>query len=57
MDPPPPRGALVNPILALLAVSLYVGLRSHKTGRPISYRVVLVASTLCVMAFYSQRFV
>lgn len=57
MAPQPPGGSAVNPILALLLVSLFVGVRSHKTGQPISYRVLLGASLLCVAAFYSQRFI
>jgi len=47
----------MRPILALLVVSLVVGVRSHKTGSPVSYRILFGASVLCVMALYSQRFV
>lgn len=47
----------MNPILLLLFVSITVGVRSHKTGNPLSYRVLLVASLLCVAAFYTRRFI
>jgi len=47
----------MRPILALLLVSVVVGMRAHKSGGTISYRILFGASVLCVMAFYSQRFI
>ncbi len=47
----------MRPILLLLIVSYVVGLRSHKSGKELSYRVLIGASMLCVVALYSQRLI
>lgn len=47
----------MRPILALLAVSVFIGMRAHKSGGAISYRILFGVSVVCVMAFYSQRFI
>ncbi len=47
----------MNPIMVLLAVSLFIGVRSHKKQQPISFRFLLLCCCLCAMAFYSQRLI
>ncbi len=47
----------MRPVLALMVVSVFIGLRSYKSGATVPYRILFGVSVLCVMALYSQRFV
>lgn len=46
---------LMQPLLLFLAVSAFIGLRSHRADSPISRQVLLGASLLLAVALYSRR--
>ena len=46
----------MQPLLLVLAVSAYLGLRSHRHDSPVSRRVVLGLGLFLAVALYSRRF-
>lgn len=46
----------MQPLLAFLVLSIYVGFRSDRVDRPVSHRALLIGAVLLSVALYSRRF-